>query len=352
MVLREVELPDFHGRPEKVFLVVLGITIFVSLSHLANALGVDIAKASMHHQLQMVGTPQHLCSAHTLQEAKQAGMVPKNSRAFRLIPLPYMLKVVDAFPATWAFLKAPLQLLAATACASPTSSGMPAIPVPQLREATLTVSHINNTSQVLPLHPLLTLPVTASAASCCQSVRSPATGCPMQGVPRPSIHLQPTIIKHKYSEQQLHGNYGLKEQKPSYRPNLQAFKAWATLPFHASRVVYQALRPTSMVQEEAHINMYLGFNHLFRGVLHKPTLLVRAAVMLDSFTCDSVSVMFDSTAACCRMPTQTPSTTLPSLTSLCRGAHSPTTSRPTSRLPGARTLLLVFVSMLQSLSSW
>ena len=29
-----------------------------------------------------------------------------------------------------------------------------------------------------------------------------------------------------------------------------------------------------MGQEEAHMNMYLGFNHLFRGVLHKPSLLV------------------------------------------------------------------------------
>ena len=141
MVLREVELPSMHGRPEKVFLVVLGISLFMSLSHLAGALEVDIAKATLHHQLESVGAPAHLCSAATLQEAKLAGMVPKNSRPFRLLPLHYVLKVVDAFPHHWGFLKAPLQLLSAINNAPTTGTDMPAIPMPQ-QQATLTAKNL------------------------------------------------------------------------------------------------------------------------------------------------------------------------------------------------------------------
>ena len=142
MVLREVELPNMHGRPEKVFLVVLGISLFMSLSHLAGALEVDIAKATLHHQLESAGAPTHLCSAATLQEAKLAGMVPKNSRPFRLLPLHYVLKLVDAFPHHWGFLKAPLQLLSAINNAPTTGTGMPAIPMPQQQQATLTAKNL------------------------------------------------------------------------------------------------------------------------------------------------------------------------------------------------------------------
>ena len=133
-------MANVHGRLDKVFLVVMGITIFVSLSHLAGVLKVDIAKATLHHQLDVVGTPTHLCDAHTLHEAKEAGMVPKNSRAFRLVPLQYVTKVVDAFPLTWGFLRPSLDLLSAMAPTPP--SGMPPIPMPPPKQANLAASHL------------------------------------------------------------------------------------------------------------------------------------------------------------------------------------------------------------------
>lgn len=160
--------------------------------------------------------------------------------------------------------------------------------------------------------------------------------------PSANIHIQQTFIKSKYSPQQLRANYGLREQKPRYMPNLHAFTTWATASFHAGRTVYQALRPTSMGQEQAHINMYLGFNHMFRGALHKPSLLVGLFTELKMYR---VTCCHCTGHTCCcvkkihlllfhRSLTPTPSTTWPSSTSLCREAHSPTTSKPTSKQPG------------------
>lgn len=160
-------MADIHGHPKKVFLVVMGLVIFVSLSHMAMTLGVDIGKASIHAQLAKVGAPTTLCDATTLKDAKEAGMMPLNSRAFRIVPLRYMLKVVDAYPKHWGFLKAPLQLLSATTPShqSETPShqgvGMPTIPTSHSRrggpQATLTPSHFpsNGVSSCLPFAKLI-----------------------------------------------------------------------------------------------------------------------------------------------------------------------------------------------------
>lgn len=140
MVLKEVEVNDFNGHPKKVFLVVMGAIVLVSLTHLATVLNVEVAKASIHHQLGVVGAPIHFCDPHTLKEAKEVGMVGTHSRAFRLVPLKVMEKVVDAFPIHWGFLKAPLQLMGASFLHTlPSRVGMPTIPTPN---ATLTSAHI------------------------------------------------------------------------------------------------------------------------------------------------------------------------------------------------------------------
>ena len=38
-----------------------GAVVLVSLTHLATTLNMKVAKASIHHQLEMVGAPTHLC---------------------------------------------------------------------------------------------------------------------------------------------------------------------------------------------------------------------------------------------------------------------------------------------------
>ena len=139
MVLKEVELNDVNGHPKKVFFVVMGAIVLVSLTHLANTLNVEIAKASIHHQLNVVGGPIHTCDSRTLREAKEVGMVGSNSRAFRLIPLDVMHRVVDAFPMYWGFLKAPLQLMSSLTLHNPSRMAMPTIPTSR---ATLTSAHI------------------------------------------------------------------------------------------------------------------------------------------------------------------------------------------------------------------
>lgn len=139
MVLKEMELKDFDGHPKKVFLVVMGAVVLVSLTHLATTLNVEVAKASIHHQLERVGAPTHLCDSHTLKEAKGVGMVDTHSRAFRLVPLDVMQRVVDAFPMYWGFLKAPLQLMGSLSLHHPSRMAMPTIPTPH---ATLTSAHI------------------------------------------------------------------------------------------------------------------------------------------------------------------------------------------------------------------
>lgn len=145
MVLKEVELNDIHGHPKKVFLVIMGAIVLVSLTHLATTLNVDVAKASIHHQLEVVGAPIHTCDSHTLREAKEVGMVGSKSRAFRLVPLHVMHKVVDAFPAHWGFLKAPLQLMGSLSYHNPPSMAMPTIPT---THATLTSAHIPRPTEV------------------------------------------------------------------------------------------------------------------------------------------------------------------------------------------------------------
>ena len=69
-------------------------------------------------------------------------MVPKTSRSFRLVPLQYVTKVVDAFPCNWGFLKPSLDLLSATPMAPTPPSGMPLIPTPPQKQATLAASHL------------------------------------------------------------------------------------------------------------------------------------------------------------------------------------------------------------------
>jgi hypothetical protein len=155
MVLKEVELKDFDGHPKKVFLVVMGAIVLVSLTHLATTLNVVVAKASIHHQLEVVGAPTHLCDSHTLKEAKRVGMVDTHSRAFRLVPLDVMQRVVDAFPMYWGFLKAPLQLMASLSLHHPSRMAMPTIPTPH---ATLTSAHI--------IPPFIEVSATIEAWSC------------------------------------------------------------------------------------------------------------------------------------------------------------------------------------------